>query len=460
MNGLATATLLAKDGHEVTVLERDAASPPAPGAAWDDWERRGVNQFRLLHFLQPRWRQMVETEIPELASAMDAAGAARYNPLDLIPEEIIGPRRARDGECTALTARRPVAESASASVAEATPGVTVRRGVAIAGLDVGPPAAPGVVHIRGVITDTGETIPADLVVDTTGRRSPLPAWLEAAGARRPIEEEDDLGFQYYGRHFRSDDGSLPPLLAGVFQTYDSVSILTLPADNGTWGVGFTASAADTDLRRLKDNDVWTRAMRSYPLAAHWIDAEPLEDVTMMAKIPDRYRRFVIDGEPVATGIAAVGDSWACTNPSLGRGISIGLMHAVALRDMLRTDVVDDPVKLALRWDEVTEATVTPWYEATRTFDRHRLAEISAQIGGRPYETDDPTWEITKALLHASGADGDVLRGLLRFAGLLDTADEMLGQPGFLDKVIEVGGGWRDAPPLGPSRSELLEVVHA
>jgi hypothetical protein len=33
----------------------------------------------------------------------------------------------------------------------------------------------------------------------------------------------------------------------------------------------------------------------------------------------------MDGVPVATGIVSVGDAWACTNPSLGRGITMGLM---------------------------------------------------------------------------------------------------------------------------------------
>ena len=47
----------------------------------------------------------------------------------------------------------------------------------------------------------------------------------------------------------------------------------------------------------------------------------------MAKIEDRYHRFVVDGEPVATGVVAVGDAWACTNPSLGRGATLALVHA-------------------------------------------------------------------------------------------------------------------------------------
>ena len=41
MNGLTTAMLLARDGHEVTVLERDPAAPPPAPQAWDHWERPG-----------------------------------------------------------------------------------------------------------------------------------------------------------------------------------------------------------------------------------------------------------------------------------------------------------------------------------------------------------------------------------------------------------------------------------
>ena len=62
----------------------------------------------------------------------------------------------------------------------------------------------------------------------------------------------------------------------------------------------------------------------------------------MAKIEDRVRSLVVDGRPVATGVLTVGDAWACTNPSVGRGVSIGMLHAVALRDTLhdRADRAD------------------------------------------------------------------------------------------------------------------------
>jgi 2-polyprenyl-6-methoxyphenol hydroxylase-like FAD-dependent oxidoreductase len=56
MGGLVTAMLLAKDGHVVTVLERDPApAPETPDEAWGDWERKGVNQFRMIHLFLPRF---------------------------------------------------------------------------------------------------------------------------------------------------------------------------------------------------------------------------------------------------------------------------------------------------------------------------------------------------------------------------------------------------------------------
>jgi len=55
LNGLTAGMLLARDGHRVTILERDAARPAGDaGELWRQWDRRGVNQFRQLHFMLPR----------------------------------------------------------------------------------------------------------------------------------------------------------------------------------------------------------------------------------------------------------------------------------------------------------------------------------------------------------------------------------------------------------------------
>src|SRR6516164_8454024 len=111
--------LLAKDGHRVTLLERDAAPPPDRfDDAWDTWERRGVNQFRLPHAFLGRYRAVVDAELPQVSEAVEAAGGLRQNPLLDIPEELRGPERPEDYELEILTGRRPVVEMVMASVAE------------------------------------------------------------------------------------------------------------------------------------------------------------------------------------------------------------------------------------------------------------------------------------------------------------------------------------------------------
>jgi 2-polyprenyl-6-methoxyphenol hydroxylase-like FAD-dependent oxidoreductase len=459
--GLTAAMVLAGDGHDVTLLERDGAGPPAPSDAWETWERRGVNQFRLLHFFQPRFRVELERELPHVSKALEAAGALRLSPLDGAPVELTGGVRAGDAEFEAVTGRRPVVEAVMSAAAESTPGVTVRRGVSVQGLVAGAQAVRGVAHVTGVRTATGEEIPADLVVDATGRRSPLPDWLEAAGARRPVEELEDLGFVYYGRHFRSADGTTPPIMGPLLQSYGSVSVLTLPADNGTWGLGVIASAADKAMRNLRDVDRWTAVVKSLPLAAHWLDGEPLDErILVMAKLEDRHRTFTVDGAPVATGVAAVADSWACTNPSLGRGATLGVLHCLALRDTLRARGVDDPAAFSEAWAHATDTVAEPWYRATLSFDRHRLAEIDAEIRGEAYRPGGTDWDVIQSLQYAAGSDPDCLRATLSIVGLLRPIEEVLAEPGMLEKVNAVGGGWRHAAPFGPTRAELLSIVAA
>ena len=72
--GLSTAMLLARDGHEVVVIERDPAPPGDPTAAWDDWEHRGVTQVRMAHHFAPRFRALVKREFPDVLDGLVAAG--------------------------------------------------------------------------------------------------------------------------------------------------------------------------------------------------------------------------------------------------------------------------------------------------------------------------------------------------------------------------------------------------
>ena len=167
----------------------------------------------MAHAFLGGFRTVVEAELPEVAKALQDAGALRLNFIrDVLPPKMTGGWQDGDEALRVADRQARPVEAVLAAAAEATPGVEIRRGVAVAGLTSGPSAQAGFPHVTGVRTKDGEEIPADLVVDASGRRSALPGWLEDIGARPPGEEIEDSGFIYFGRHFRSADGSVPPLL--------------------------------------------------------------------------------------------------------------------------------------------------------------------------------------------------------------------------------------------------------
>jgi 2-polyprenyl-6-methoxyphenol hydroxylase-like FAD-dependent oxidoreductase len=457
--GLVTAMLLAKDGHEVTVLEKDAAATPSTGQdAWVAWDRKGVGQFRSAHYVHAKLWQLLDAELPEVRDELLAAGGRRHSLLGGIGNTVVD-RSSRPGDerFETVTARRPVLEDVFARVAENSPGVNVVRGVAAVGPIAGV-VRDDVPHVDGVKLRDGNDIRADFVIDAMGRRSKIGDWIADVGGRAPYEESLDAGFSYYSRHYRSPDGALPEV-AGPYITFlSTLTLLTLPTDGDTWVVFFACSSRDQLLKAARDNTTWERIVRAVPHAAHWLDAEPIQDVSVMAGVLDRYRRFVIDGQPVVTGLIAVGDAWACTNPQAGRGITTGVRHAVALRDALR-EHDGNPLTAALAFDDVTERTCTPWYRTQVENDRDRFAAIDAAIDGR--EPPTPATEPARrraAFATAAAHDSDVARAFLEVLACQALPQEIFARPGFAEQV-EALAAEHDAPvALGPNRAQLAELI--
>ncbi|HLM17759.1 MAG TPA: FAD-dependent oxidoreductase [Acidimicrobiia bacterium] len=453
--GLSTAMMLARDGHDVTVLERDpAAVPDSPLVAWEEWERPGVPQFRQPHNLFPRYRQILEVELPDVFDGFVANGGVWVNFLENLPPFITDREpRPDDDRFRFVTGRRPMVEYVHARAAEEQPRLTVRRGVKVHGFVAGA-GSNGTARVVGVETDDG-TVHADLVVDAMGRRSPALDWLETLGARAPIVQSQDSGYTYYTQYFT---GTRPVAMAPPVSAIGTFMILTISGDNSTWSVTLWAPSGDRALKEFRDPEKFARVVRACPLHAHWLDGEPITGVLPMAGILDKYRRFVVDGAPVATGYAAVGDAWACTNPSAGRGLSIGLMHAQRLRDVVRSSL-DDPHGFAVEWDAVTQAELAPWYWNQLAADRARLDEMDAVREGRApvVDTTVPLPPQYMAAARAAAFDADVFRALLETLGCLALPDEVFSRPGMWDKVLAAAPDEPIAPP-GPTREELLALL--
>jgi hypothetical protein len=137
-----------------------------------------------------------------------------------------------------------------------------------------------------------------------------------------------------------------------------------------------------------------------------------------------------------------------------------MLHARVLRDTLRQTGPDHPAELSEAFGAATESTVEPWYQATLSFDRHRLAEMAAIAEGAIYETDDPAYEMSEALSLAASRDPDCFRCLLDIVNVHELPEVVLSRPGIFEKVIEHGSEWRNEPAFGPTRDELVATANA
>jgi 2-polyprenyl-6-methoxyphenol hydroxylase-like FAD-dependent oxidoreductase len=451
--GLAAATMLARDGHRVTVLERD--QDEIPGSiqdAWDRWERTGVPQFRQPHNLFPGYRAVLEHELPDVLAGLIDGGGKWLDFLDGMPP-FITDRAARPGDerFRYITARRPTVEYVHARVAADQPNLHVRRGAKVRGL-LTEATTSGVPHVLGVRTEDGD-VRADLVVDAMGRRSPLGDWIVAAGGRPPTITSQDCGFTYYTRFYTGETQPVP--MAPAVTCLGTFLVLTVLSDNDTWSVTLWGPNDDRPLKAFKDPGVFDAVVGACPFHAHWLDGHPITDVMPMGGILDRHRRFVVDGQPIATGVAAVGDAWACTNPSAGRGMSIGILHAQLLKDAVR--MLDEPVEFARQWDEVTETQLAPWYWNQLASDAARLERMTAERSGATPEPDSgvlpPEFaDAGRAMLY----DPDVFRAVVETVGCLATVQEVFTRPGMWDKVTSTQGEPLAIP--GPTREQLLGLL--
>jgi hypothetical protein len=118
--------------------------------------------------------------LPDVYERLLAAGVAEAPIATQMPASLTDRAPWPDDErLTMLMTRRATMDWVLQIAALAEPRVTVRSGVRVLSLRAVAGDPP---HVTGVRTDRGE-VSADVVVDTTGRRSPLDRWLSEIGAR-------------------------------------------------------------------------------------------------------------------------------------------------------------------------------------------------------------------------------------------------------------------------------------
>ena len=436
VSGLGSALVLAREGHEVTVVEQDDTPMPTSADEAFEWNRRGAPQVRHSHAFLARMVGLMRTDYPALYDALLHEGATemRFGE-DLPPTMTDFERLPDDDELVMLACRRTTFEWVLRRAATAEGNVRFLTGQPVRALQTSATTAPGAPpHVVGVQLGDGTVLDADLTVVAAGRRSELSGWLAAAGAA-PVEEEvDDTGIVYFSRFYRLlPDQEYPPRSGPIGGDLGYLKYGVFVGDNRTFSVTLATPTDDSELRKLlADPTVFDECARQLVATAPWLDgrATPItEEVHMMAGLLNRWRNHVIDGVPVATGVLPVGDAVLCTNPLYGRGCSLAFWSAHLMAAALR-DHADDPTAMALAYDAALRAEIFPWYRSGVEQDAEARRVAAARLAGQDPDgdTSDPRTFMRsvfrEGLLPAIRTDAVVLRAFFRGLNLLSTPDAL------------------------------------
>ena len=463
--GLFAGLLLARAGHQVVVLERDCLEPaPDVESAAAAAFRPTAPQIVQPHIIMARCRQLLIEHLPDVYAGLLAAGVAeaplRTQMPDSLPDTAAWPE---DERLTMMMTRRSTVDWVLQRAAAAEPRVTVRYGMKVTGLLAasGPPGSRPP-HVTGVRTDRGD-LAADLVVDGTGRRSPIDDWLTQIGARTTATWRAECGIAYFSRHYRVRPGAdLPaPLVTRTVVALDEFLAGKWGGDNGAVQLVVAPLAADHRFRTLREPQVFTAVLRTIPAFAAWLDVmDPITGVFPMAGLHNTLRRLVVDGTPVATGLHAIGNSVCTTNPTLGRGLPLALSGAANLVDAVGENATD-PAAQALALDRLVGAHVVPFYHDQALIDAARLAMMRHTIfGAPPPQTPRTPGRVTYSQLRvAASRDPTAFRALWKINGMVCPPEQVYTDPDVIACTQETLRRYGTAPPVPqPAREQLLAAL--
>ena len=423
--GLFLGAALQRRGHAVTVVDRDGGPEPDGG-----WPRKGVMQFHHAHAFRGPVAGALARELPEAFARWVELGA----------EPVLAPGT---DDVVGVRSQRSTFERALRDVVAAERGLVLRQRHVRA-----------VRHVDGVaigLDVDGEPVPAELVLDASGR-----AGSATRGLGPRAEFGGECGIAYVDRLYRLRPGAQGgPLTSPIAWQgdYPGYQVLVFPHEGGMFSTVIMRASHDAELKLLRHDAAYDAACAAIPALAAWTDAEVAEPVGSVfpgGSLLNHYRgQRRADGQPVLSGLVAVGDAVATTTPNFGRGVTLAFMQAerlLAAVDEHGTDldtVRDD-------FDAWCAASIAPWVRDhldmdTAKADRWGGADVDLT---RPLPSD--------LVLAAGQQDPEIARNLPPYLS-------MAGGPASLDVVQPAARrvyetGWRPAYTEGPTRDELARIV--
>jgi 2-polyprenyl-6-methoxyphenol hydroxylase-like FAD-dependent oxidoreductase len=424
MAGLLAARVLSDFYRTVTIVERDML--PHTSA-----QRPGVPQGRHVHGLLSSGSQVLDELFPGLLADLVAGGAnvvegglstacVRFGGRELN-------RFGRFADPQALVtylASRPLLEATVRNRVRTLDNVTI-----LEFHNANEPMATQPGRVTGVRVvnrrdGTDTVLPAELVVDASGRGARTPAFLERLGYIRPPEERIVMQVAYASQLLRVPPNTLNErlILVGALPERPTGGAM-FACENDTWMVtlaGMAGHDPPTDpIGMLR----FAAEFAPAPMMAAMAAAESLSEVRHCRFGESRWRRYD-KMQRLPSGLLVVGDAICSFNPVYGQGMSVAALQAIALRDCLRRGKGD----LARRFFRAAAQPIRAAWQLTANAD---LALLQAQ--GRPSAATRLGLWYTKQVLTAAESDTVVTERLFRVTNLVDRPAQLL-HPAMLARV--------------------------
>ena len=335
IGGMLTARVLADHFDRVTIIERDQLPEGSEN-------RPGVPHARHLHFFFKRGLMVAEELFPGLTADLLAAGSHLLDQgrdFRILYRSGWSPRKEMGLEFCTFT--RPLLEATIRKHLLAdSQKIEILQGFEVAGLILDGSRVAGVnVHPRhqdpNAPVET-RALAGDLVVDTSGRGSKAPEWLETSGFAKPEETVVDAFWGYATRIYEPVEDykkDWKNLLVMNRPPYQPRAGIIQPIEGNRWLVTIAGVMHDYPPTDEEGFLRFARSLSSPELYRAIEHAKPLSRIWGYRRTENRLRHY--DKLALPAGFAALGDSVCAFNPVYGVGMTLTGLEVLALRDGLR-----------------------------------------------------------------------------------------------------------------------------
>lgn len=388
--GLTAARVLTNHFDHVTVIERDRLP--------EDLDfRKGVPQARHAHVLLLRGQMILEELFPGLRQELLDAGAVSINVGMELDFRMMGewlPHFPSDMEATACS--RPLLENTIYRRLAANPRVTFRPHTDVLQICAGDDHR----QVRGVYLRDREggdveELAANLIVDTSGRNSQAPEWLQRLGYA-PAKEITINAFAGYATRVFQIPADFAESWKGMYimpQPHEGTrGGVILPLEGNQWHVSLAGMSGDYPPTDEEGFYEFARSLPSPRLYEAIKNAEPVGPIYGYRRAENRLRQYDQLSQYLE-GFVLLGDSVFALNPVYGQGMTVAAISAMTLGEAIteqrRRHGDDDLTGLAQHFQQqLGKVLAMPWQTATNEDMRWPKTE-----GGR--ELDLPTRLIQK-----------------------------------------------------------------